>query len=233
MATFVLIHGSFQGGWIWQPTVECLRTAGHEVYAPTLIGCAERRHHLHAGVTFESTAREVADLLYYEDLQDVVLAGTSSGGFVMAKVAELARDRVSRLIFIDALAPQPGESVKDIVVRGPNAPPYEMTELTRGPSRASLEQGLFAEFEGEMKTWAVDRATAHPIAISDVPPGGLDAFWDQSWRATVIYCTQSENPREPHQRRTAEKLGADWLVMEAGHHPMLTHGDELAGLMQA
>lgn len=32
MATFVLIHGSFVGGWIWQPTVNVLRQAGHSVY---------------------------------------------------------------------------------------------------------------------------------------------------------------------------------------------------------
>ena len=42
MATYVLVHGSWQGGWIWKPVVAKLRAAGHEVYAPTLDGCAER-----------------------------------------------------------------------------------------------------------------------------------------------------------------------------------------------
>ncbi|MBT3331493.1 MAG: alpha/beta hydrolase, partial [Rhodospirillaceae bacterium] len=32
MANFVLIHGSFQGSWIWQPTVKLLRDAGHIVH---------------------------------------------------------------------------------------------------------------------------------------------------------------------------------------------------------
>ncbi len=44
MATFVLIHGAYQGGWIWNPVVARLRADGHVVYAPTLDGCAERRH---------------------------------------------------------------------------------------------------------------------------------------------------------------------------------------------
>ena len=46
MATFVLIHGSYQGGWIWQPVANRLRAAGHTVYAPTLDGCGERKHSL-------------------------------------------------------------------------------------------------------------------------------------------------------------------------------------------
>ena len=42
MATYVLVHGAYQGGWIWKPVVERLRAAGHRVHAPTLDGCAER-----------------------------------------------------------------------------------------------------------------------------------------------------------------------------------------------
>ena len=42
MATFVLIHGAYQGGWIWSPVAAQLRAAGHVVYAPSLDGCAER-----------------------------------------------------------------------------------------------------------------------------------------------------------------------------------------------
>src|SRR5246127_1969192 len=43
MATYVLVHGSNQGGWIWQPTANRLRAAGHQVYAPSLDGCGERK----------------------------------------------------------------------------------------------------------------------------------------------------------------------------------------------
>ncbi|MEC8137983.1 MAG: hypothetical protein VX107_17695 [Pseudomonadota bacterium] len=63
MATFLLIHGSFQGGWIWQPTAKALRANGHTVYAPTMEGCAERVHALRAGLTITSAAKEMAELL--------------------------------------------------------------------------------------------------------------------------------------------------------------------------
>jgi pimeloyl-ACP methyl ester carboxylesterase len=93
MTTFVLIHGAYQGGWIWKPTVEQLLAKGHRVFAPTLDGCAERKGQVRAGITTETHAAEIADLLFYEDLKDVVLAGTSTGGMVMARAAELARER--------------------------------------------------------------------------------------------------------------------------------------------
>ncbi len=232
MTDFVLVHGSFQGGWIWQSTAAKLRAAGHRVYAPTLDGCAERKVNLRPGITVTSVAEELAQMLFYEDLRDLVLVGTSSGGLVVQKLASLSRERIARLVFLDALVPQPAESVKDIVERSPAAPPYQLTEFTRGPRREDLEKGLFADLQGDVKEWAVERATPHPLGLSDQASGELDAFWQQTWQATVIYCTDSANPPESHQRRTCERLGAKWLEMRAGHYPMLTHADETAELLQ-
>ena len=231
MANYVLVHGSFQGGWIWKPTAEALRRAGHAVYAPTLDGCGERRHLIRPGITIGAQGREVADLLFYEDLEDVVLVGTSTGGLVICKIAELARERIGRLVFVDALAPQPGERVSDIVRRDPAAAPMPTTDLTRGPTREEMENRLFADLEPGLREWAIDRATAHPVEASDAP-GELDAFWAQSWNARVIRCRLSANPPEAHQRRTAETLDAEWHEMDAGHYPMLSHAEELAELLQ-
>ncbi len=233
MAQFVLVHGSFQGGWIWQPTAAFLRAAGHDVYVPTLDGCAERKVNLRPGLSVTAAAQELAEALFYEDMTDIALVGTSSGGLVVEKTAVLARDRIERLVFIDALVPQPGESVTDIVERPPGAPPYEMTEFTRGPSREQMATGLFAELSGEIKDWALARATPHPVGLSDQQPGELDDFWAQSWEATVIYCTESANPPESHQRRTADRLNAEWVELDAGHYPMLTHPKDTARLLQS
>ena len=157
--------------------------------------------------------------------------GTSSGGMIAAKTAELAKPRIARVIFVDALVPQPGESTKDIVQRA-NADPYEMTEFARGPTRNDLATRLFGELTGAQKDWALERATPHPNGLSDVTADELKAFWADTWPdSAVIYCVHSENPPEAHQRRTAEGLRAKWIEMDAGHYPMLTHGPELAGLL--
>ena len=62
MATYVLVHGSNQGGWIWQPVANRLRAAGHQVYAPSLDGCGERKGQMRPGITTETQADEVAQL---------------------------------------------------------------------------------------------------------------------------------------------------------------------------
>src|SRR5438128_2082761 len=85
MATYVLVHGAYQGGWIWKPVVERLRTAGHQVHAPTLDGCAERHRLVRPGITVATHAQEIAQLLFYEDLARVVLVGTSSGAWSSAR----------------------------------------------------------------------------------------------------------------------------------------------------
>ncbi len=229
MAAYVLIHGAYQGGWIWKPVAARLRTAGHTVYALTLDGCGERHHLVRAGITVATQAQEVAQFLFYEDLQDVVLVGTSSGGMVICKVAELARERIARLGFVDALALLPGEQVASIVNR---AAPYEVTAITTGPSRADAEKRLFADLDPETRAWALARYTPHPIAALEAPMA-LEHFWTQTWQATVIRCRRSVNPPESHQRRTADRLQAAWYDMDTGHYPMLSQPEELTRLLLA
>ena len=226
MTTFVLIHGAYQGGWIWKPVAERLRAQGHRVLAPSLDGCAERKGQVRAGITTATHAEEVAQLLFYEDLKDVVLAGTSTGGMVMARSAELARERVARVVFADALALLDGEALPDIVKR----PTAVNTDLTTGPSRHDFETRLFVDLDPATRAWALERCTPHPIATMTAPVR-LERFWNQSWNASVIWCRRSANPPVAHQRRTADKLKGRWHELDTGHYPMLTEPEALARLI--
>ena len=227
MATLVLVHGAYQGGWIWKPVATRLRAAGHVVLAPTLDGCAERHHQVRPGITVATHAQEVAQLMFYDDLRDVILAGTSAGGMVILKAAELARDRIRHLAFVDALALLPGERV-DAIVKRPA--PNKVGDVTTGPSREDAEKRMFADLEPATRAWALERYTPHPVAALEAP---MDAttFWDQKWSASVIRCTRAVNPPETHQRRTAERLGATYREMDTGHYPMLSAPDELTRLL--
>lgn len=226
MTTFVLIHGAYQGGWIWNPVAERLRAKGHLVLAPTLDGCAERKGQLRAGIDTETHAAEIAELLFYQDLKDVVLAGTSTGGMVMARAAELARERVARVVFADALALLDGEALPDIVKR----PTAVNTELGTGPSRQDFETRLFADLDPKVRAWALERCTPHPIAAMQAPVR-LNRFWDQAWNASVIWCRKSSNPPVAHQRRAADRLKARWHELDTGHYPMLSEPAALAQLI--
>ncbi len=227
MATYVLVHGAYQGGWIWKPVAERLRAAGHTVFAPTLDGCAERHGSVRPGITVDTHAAEIAGLLFYEDLSGVVLAGTSSGGMVVCRAAEQARDRIARLAFVDALALMSGEQVSGIVKR---AAANEVTAITTGPSRKDAEQRLFADLDPATRAWALARYTPHPVAALEAPVT-LDSFWSQKWPATVVRCRRAANPPETHQRRTAERLGAAYHELDTGHYPMLSQPEELTRLL--
>ena len=226
MATYVLIHGAYQGGWIWKAVAERLRAAGHAVYAPTLDGCAERRRQLRPGITNSTHAEEVAQALFYEDLENVGLVGTSSGGMVISRAAEQAGERIGRLVFVDALALMPGERIADIVKR----PTPMATEVATGPTREDAEKRMFADLEPATRAWALARYTLHPIAAMTAAME-LKDFWDRSWKATVIRCRRATNPPEAHQRRTAERLKAPYLEMDTGHYPMLSQPEELTRLL--
>jgi len=228
MATYVLIHGAYQGGWIWSRVAPLLRAAGHSVFAPSLDGCAERRHALRPGITTETHGAEIADLLFFEDLHDVVLVGTSSGGMVACCTAELARERVGRVVLADALSLMNGESIGDFVKR----PTAVTTALTTGPSPEDARNRMFASLDPADLEWALARYTPHPVAAMQEPVK-LDRFWDQTWNATVIWCRQSVNPPVAHQRRAADKLKARWFELDTGHYPMLTTPAELARLIMA
>ena len=178
MATYVLIHGAYQGGWIWKPVATRLRAAGHTVFAPTLDGCGERRYSVRRGITVGTHAREVAQLLFHEDLTDVVLVGTSSGGMVIVKTAELARDRIGRLVFVDALALLPGERV-DAIVKRPA--PNETTDITTFPTPADRESRVFRDLDPPLRAWALARITPHPVAALEAPMEPT-LFWEHSGR---------------------------------------------------
>lgn len=226
--TFVLVHGAYMGGWSWRLVAERLEGAGHRVLAPTLDGCAERAAALRPGITTETHAAEIAALLYYEDLHAVTLVGTSSGGMVVCRAAELAPERVSRLSFVDALALRSGEGVPDIVSR----PTAVTSDLATGPTAEDAASRLFAELDDGLRAWTVERLTPHPRAALEAPVM-LGDFWERAWDAQVVYCHQSTNPPEAHQRRTADTLDARWDELDTGHYPMLTTPAELSALLLA
>ncbi len=226
MTNFVLIHGAYQGGWIWREIVSRLRAKGHNVFAPSLDGCGERKGAMRPGITTETHGAEIAELLFYEGLEKAVLVGTSSGGMVMAAACEQAPERVERIVFADALALMDGEKIRDIVKR----PASVEGDVAIGPTREDAAGRLFKDLPADVRDWAADRVTMHPRACF-YEPVKLPTFWSKPWQAAVLYCSNAPNPGEPHIRRSQEALGASWHVLETDHYPMLSKPDELTEII--
>ena len=115
MATFVLVHGGFTGGWFWRPVARRLRAGGHEVYTPTLTGFGERVHLASPAVGLATHVEDVVNVLRYEDLHDVVLVGKSYAGMVITGVAERVPDRLTHLVFLEAAVPRDGEALVNLL----------------------------------------------------------------------------------------------------------------------
>ena len=114
MATFVLVHGAWHGGWCWRKLTPLLRAAGQEVFTPTLTGLGERAHLGSPDVGLGTHVRDVAQVLWYEDLADVVLVGHSYGGLVIGGVADQVPERLRHLVYLDAFVPEHGQSMLDL-----------------------------------------------------------------------------------------------------------------------
>ncbi|HMA10791.1 MAG TPA: alpha/beta fold hydrolase, partial [Steroidobacteraceae bacterium] len=72
-ATIVIVHGAWVGGWRWQGVADLLRDRGHRVYTPTLTGLGERAHLTNPSVNLSLHARDVANVVRYERLGNILL----------------------------------------------------------------------------------------------------------------------------------------------------------------
>ena len=126
--TFVLLHGSWHGGWAWEPTAWCLRELGHTVYTPTYPGHWPGANR--AGITHDDYVKGVTDFIEQRDLRDVVLVGHSFGGSVVSRVSQEIPGRLKRLVFHTAFVVEDGASVND------NFPPEELRRGRGGPGAA-------------------------------------------------------------------------------------------------
>lgn len=229
MVTFVLVHGSFHGGWCWERVVPLLRKAGHEVWTPTLTGLAERRHLLTPDVDLRLHTRDVTELLAFEDLEDVVLVGHSYAGMVIKTLAATTPKRLGSLVYLDAYLPRGGESEMDLW-------PEEWVAEARQelgsqlPVRDPPSPTMLGVDQAEDAAWVEARMTPHPLKTytEPAPRGGEEV------PGAFIYCTEGAlADLFGVFAQRARDLG--WPVHElaTGHEAMVTEPGPVARLLEA
>jgi pimeloyl-ACP methyl ester carboxylesterase len=115
MATFMLVHGAWQGASTWDLIVPKLQSAGHTIITPVLTGLGEDSNRLSAAVNLDSHIEDVAGILKSDNLYSVTLVGHSYAGMVISGTAEVEGGRLKRLIYVDAFVPDGGESALDLL----------------------------------------------------------------------------------------------------------------------
>jgi len=111
MATYILVHGAWHGGWCYRETAAALRGQGHQVFTPTLSGVGERFHQSRESITLETHVRDLAGVVEAEELDDIILVGHSYGGMVITCLADRMPERIRSLVYLDAFVPEQGQSL--------------------------------------------------------------------------------------------------------------------------
>ncbi len=115
MAIIVLAHGAWNGSWGWKKMSPLLANAGHDFFTPTLTGLGERHHLAGPSINLDTHINDLLGVIEAEELTDVTLLAHSYGGMVATGVADRARDRIARIIYVDAIVPRDGQAVTDIM----------------------------------------------------------------------------------------------------------------------
>lgn len=235
----VLVAGAWLGGWCWKRVVPILRSAGHAVHTPTLTGLGERRHLAHPEVNLDTHVQDIINVLEFEDLDRVLLAGHSYGGMVITGVAERIPERAAHLVYIDATVPQDGESMFG---KGPSRFQTFVEEQAqsrgdgwRWPLPNLDELSRFASLAGLAETdmeWFQSKATPQPLKTLTQPLRVGNPLAKAIPR-TFVQCTagQEGHPVPPEIQRSHRSGSWDYRELATGHWPMMSTPQELGDLL--
>jgi pimeloyl-ACP methyl ester carboxylesterase len=237
MATFVLVHGAWLGGWCWQRVTPHLRAAGHEVYTPTLTGLGERAHLLSREVSLDTHVQDILGVLEYEDLREVVLVGHSYGGMVVSGVAERAPQRLARLVYLDAWMPV--DDARSMAELGPRLmpgflPPLEAWAQAAGegwlvPIPGGPEYPL--PLEEADRRWVGAHVTPHPLRTLYDRVGRGDPAAAALPRTYITCPTPGQPARYAQFAEQAPRNGWACQELAGGHFVFATMPAELGALL--
>lgn len=227
MATFVLVHGAFYGGWCWKHVRRLLRQAGHEVFTPTLTGVGERYHLLTREVGLATHVQDIVQVLEYEDLREVVLVGHSYGGMVMTGVADRLPERLRHLVYLDAHLPDPGQAASGAFSEGTAD---VLQSLAKAEGEAWLLPPLPLHVMGVTRpkdvAWAQPRRVPHPLRTLNEPlpllrgPSTLPATYVRCTQRAALVAAFGTDPLAPFFDK-ARQRGFHFRDIDTGHDAMV------------
>ena len=235
--TFVLIHGTWHGGWAWDAVMRELSGKGHRAQAPTLAGHGPGVARL--GITHQDCVASVVAYIDQRRLEDVILVGHSFGGTVVQKVAEQVPNRIRRTVFLDALILKDNERVFDVL------PDVFLASLTPKDGNGSVavspdntmqippwetwRDNFIQDAPGPLARSTWEKLSPEPSRVN-LDKLDLKRFHSLTIPRSFIYCRQDKAmPSGYFHPGMSSRLGSFKLVgMDGSHEVMFTRPAELA-----
>jgi pimeloyl-ACP methyl ester carboxylesterase len=200
-----------------------LRRAGHDVYTPTLTGFGERVHLATPETNLSTHIRDIVNVIEYEDLHDIVLAGFSYGGMVVTGVADRMPERIAHLVYIDAVLPGDGQSMLDVTgsIGGPGTR-IEGWRVLPPP----IPDGLPPEVAHRMA-----RLTPAPRLTAEEKVSLSAPLEERAFTRTYIEATNVPNRPRDWAGRSRDNPRWRFLQLRCGHLVYDEMPEELAGIL--
>jgi pimeloyl-ACP methyl ester carboxylesterase len=207
-----------------------LRRAGQTVFPVTLTGLGERTHLASPDVSLDTHIEDVVNVLFYENLGDVILVGHSYAGMVITGVADRAPERLQQLVYLDASTPADGQSLAD-------ATPGRRQQLEQ-QARATGDGWRIApgppppDQAAEITEWSSPLRRPMPIRTMT---GALHLNrGETNLPRAFVYCSVGKAPDSPQAAR-AERIrnNARWRYFElkTGHNLHYSAPEETVSLL--
>jgi pimeloyl-ACP methyl ester carboxylesterase len=240
-AGFILVHGSWQGAWAWEPVVARLRAAGHAARAVDLPGngCGpEPAGPVTVAMMAGHVAQAVRDAARTSGAP-VVLVGHSGGGVVVQQACELAPEGIRRAVYLCAFVARDGESILDLYaahqkpdMRGANKRVTVSADGLR--SAIAVEDAIevfYHRAPPDMARAAAARLTPYPtvqsasrVSLSGANYGRVPRRYIETLQDRSVHLALQ---RAMHARMAFERVDA----IDTDHAPQLSAPDELVRLL--
>jgi hypothetical protein len=229
MATFVLVHGAFQGGWVWHAVACCLRKENHDVYTPTLTGTGERMHLLDETVDLYTHIQDITNFIYFENLRNVVLVGHCYAGMLLEAVAHKLPRKIAALVYIDGVVPKAGQSFLDLA--GQEFQSLLDRHVT-GLEVRPLPLSTFGIRNEKDKQWFGSRLVQFPLlAFNSKFPLFNRINRNKSVRKSYIQCTENKSSFIQRTAVQCRRKGWNCYELGTGRSPMVTTPKTLADVL--
>lgn len=142
----------------------------HSVFSPTLAGVAERLgENSERRIDLTEHINDVVGLFDRENITDVILCGHSYGGMVISGVAERISDRIRHLVHIDAVVPENGKRMTDILPGSRIQMVVAAVAILGGGRTLMAPPASFFEVNTADRKMVDQRLTPHPVASLRYP----------------------------------------------------------------